>query len=439
MSIRPEVTFVIATYNRKDILLENLRRIGAVGGGEKAATRTQIIVVDNGSTDGTVETLRRLAGVTLIQTDRNYGSCAKAIGADQAEGDILIFLDDDAYPRPGLIERVRAHFDADDALGAASFLVHLPDGNQECSALPGVFTGCGVAFRTAAYRLVGGLDRTFFMQAEEYDLSFRLLSAGWKVETFSDLHVDHLKTAAARHTVRTTYYDICNNLRVIARYLPAPHRNIYRADWTQRYGWLAEREGHTAAFWRGVIAGRMRAALDRSTCRGQQLSATVTDNIFAWTFVRRRFERLAEQGVRRVILCDLGKNVYAFHRAARETGIDAVAIADDLFAAPGRTYRGTPIITVSAALNTSADAFVVSNTSWVHAERRYRELVNRSSRPVFNWFSGPDATTTPTQPGFIAERQSPRTSVEPTPATTTHTTATRAIPLSEEDVGAWAE
>jgi putative ABC transport system substrate-binding protein len=48
-------------------------------------------------------------------------------------------------------------------------------------ALPGVFVGCGVGLRAEAYAESGGLDRTFFMQAEEYDLSFRLAVAGWEV------------------------------------------------------------------------------------------------------------------------------------------------------------------------------------------------------------------------------------------------------------------
>ena len=50
-------------------------------------------------------------------------------------------------------------------------------------------------------REVGGLDRTFFMQAEEYDLSFRLLAAGGKVEIFGDLAVDHWKTPQARRSI----------------------------------------------------------------------------------------------------------------------------------------------------------------------------------------------------------------------------------------------
>ena len=54
--------------------------------------------------------------------------------------------------------------------------------HRECSAYPDVFIGCGTGFRRQALVEVGGLPEDFFMQAEEYDLSLRLLDAGWTVE-----------------------------------------------------------------------------------------------------------------------------------------------------------------------------------------------------------------------------------------------------------------
>ena len=152
-----------------------------------------------------------------------------------------------------------AHFEADPRLGAAGFTVHLPDGSQECSALPHVFVGCGVGLRASALQEVGGLDLSFFMQAEEYDLSWRLLQADWKVKIFEDLQVDHLKSPLARRSERTTFYDIRNNLRIIARYLPQPFADIYLEDWLQRYAWIAESAGHTDAFERGLAEGRRLA------------------------------------------------------------------------------------------------------------------------------------------------------------------------------------
>lgn len=390
MSRRPDVSVVLATHNRRDVVagtLDQLERCGL------PRRRLEVIAVDNASTDGTADMLGRRPGVTVRRLDRNLGSCAKALGVEQARGSIVLFLDDDSFPRSGSVERMLGHFEADAALAAVGFTVHLPDGSQECAALPHVFVGCGVGLRTRALHEVGGLDPTFFMQAEEYDLSFRLLQAGWKVEVLADLQVDHLKSPQARRSERTTFYDVCNNLRVIARYLPEPQATIYREDWLQRYGWFAEQMGHTEAFERGLSDGRRRGRAEREEYRRWRLSPGVLEQVFCWTAVEQRMQSLASQGVRRVVLVDLGKDVYAFKRGAEAAGLEILALAEDSLAAAGRTYRDIRLVTTAEALRLGADAFVVSNTSYVHAGRRWRNLAGRTSSPVHSWFGPPTQTT----------------------------------------------
>jgi len=107
---------------------------------------------------------------------------------------------------------------------------------------------------------------------------------------------------------------------------------------------------------------------------------------FRHEFVERHMGQLAADGVRRVVLADLGKNVLAFHRAAGQTGLCVAAIADDRFAAPNRRYRGTAVLPVAAALATRPDAVVVSNTSSVHAARTRQRLAGVFSGPTHCWF-----------------------------------------------------
>ncbi len=379
---RPEVSLVLATHNRRDVVMHTLARIARCGLDRDAF---EVIVVDNASTDGTPGAIAPLAdGVVRLRA--NAGSCAKAVGVDRAKGRYIVFLDDDSFPRIGSIPRMIEHFEQHDGLGAAGFLVHLPDGRQESSALPGVFVGCGVGFRADALQSVGGLDRSFFMQAEEYDLTFRLVGAGWRVRMFDDLHVEHLKTACARRSRRTTYYDVRNNLRVAARYLPAPAYRLYRADWLRRYAWLAERDGHQRAHHRGARAGLGRAAIERRAYRGRRLTPAAFERFFRWEYVCRRMADLADSGVRRIALADLGKNVLAYQRAAQENSIDVLAIGDDRFAGPARRYRGIPLVTVESALKLDVEAVVVANTSSVHGASTLERITRRTSVPVHHWF-----------------------------------------------------
>jgi GT2 family glycosyltransferase len=390
MNHRPQVSIVLATYNRRDVVLHTLEQLNGCG---LQPGEYEVIVVDNASTDGTADALRGRPGVSVHALDDNLGSCAKAFGVDAARGSIVLFLDDDSFPRSGCLERMLARFAEDAELAAAGFTVHLPDGSQECSALPHVFVGCGVGLRRRALNEVGGLDGTFFMQAEEYDLSFRLMQAGWKVEVCGDLQVDHLKSPQARRSERTTFQDVRNNLRVIARYLPGPYAEIYRQDWLQRYRWFAERAGHITAFERGQAAGRWLGRNERHAFRPRRLTANVLERVFCWSRIEQRMRHLATQGARRIVLLDLGKNVHAFWRGARAAGLEVLAIADDAVAAAGRSYRSVAVVTAQEATALGPHAYVVSNTSYVHADRRWREWISRTSKPVHNWFEPPGNAT----------------------------------------------
>jgi GT2 family glycosyltransferase len=190
------VSFVLSTHNRRKELHNTLASLYLCGLTKEAF---EIFVIDNASKDGTAEAIRRdFPQVIVLEQKKNRGSCAKNAALPLARGRYVVFLDDDSYPRYGSIGRMIRHFETDPDLGAAVFSVHLPDGSSECSAYPDVFIGCGTGFRRKALAEVGGLPEDFFMQAEEYDLSLRLLDAGWTLKRFDDLHVVHLKSSTAR-------------------------------------------------------------------------------------------------------------------------------------------------------------------------------------------------------------------------------------------------
>ncbi len=378
----PRVSFVLATHNRRAVVTRTLERLDHCGLDRRDY---EIVVVDNASDDGTPDGLGERVDL-LIRLRRNAGSCAKAYGVERAGAEYIVFLDDDSYPHPGSVVRMIEHFERDAGLGAAGFTVHLPDGRMEGGALPDVFVGCGVGFRAEALRRAGGVDRSFFMQAEEYDLAFRLVGAGWRVRVFDDLHVEHLKTRHARKSARTTYYDVRNNLRVVARHLPSPYYEAYRKDWLQRYRWLARVDGQNGAWARGVWAGRWWATFERWRFAARRLNAEALEFFFCWNRIRRHMENLVSDGVRTIVLADLGKNIFAYHRAAKDTGVKVLAIGDDRFCAASREYRGIPIVSLDEALEREADAVVVANSSAVHGTYTCDQVVRRVQCPVYHWF-----------------------------------------------------
>jgi glycosyltransferase involved in cell wall biosynthesis len=83
-------TIVIPTYNRRDLLQRTLATVLA------QEIPVQIIVVDDGSTDGTLETLKALAGKVKVLTQPNLGpGAARNRGIEAAEGEYIAFLDSD--------------------------------------------------------------------------------------------------------------------------------------------------------------------------------------------------------------------------------------------------------------------------------------------------------------------------------------------------------
>ena len=296
------------------------------------------------------------------------------------------FLDDDSFPRPGSMQRMVYRFRQDDQLGAAGFCVHLSDGRRECSAFPSVFIGCGVGFRRTVLEEVGGLDRTLFMAAEEYDLSFRLINGGWKVQTFEDLHVDHLKSPDARQSRRVAYYDTRNNLLVAARYLPDELESDIPERLEEALHVAGSARGKSGACLRGRLAANLRRHAERRRFAKLRLSDSAVEEIFRLNYVGRRMAELAAGGARKIVFADWGKNIYAFLRAANEHGLEVVGIADERFAASGRLYRGIPIYPLMRGMEQDHDAVVVANTSPVHALYTEKTISALTGRPVHRWF-----------------------------------------------------
>src|SRR5258706_1922519 len=172
---KPLISFVVSTFNRRDVLLKTIAEIDRCG---LKRDEFETIVVDNASTDGTSAALRQAYPmIHLLHQEFNAGPVSKNLAIRSARGRYVVFLDDDSYPAPGALHRMMKHFEAEPRLGAAIFTVTLPDGSRECSAHPNVFIGCGTGFRRTDLEQVGGLPTDFFMQAQEYDPSLRPLAA----------------------------------------------------------------------------------------------------------------------------------------------------------------------------------------------------------------------------------------------------------------------
>lgn len=375
----PLVSFVIATHNRSEVVIETLSEIRKCG---LRPEQYEIIVVDSASTDDTPERIARESDVQLLALQANLGSVAKAYGVDIARGHYIVFLDDDSFPRAGSIERMVQYFAEEPQLGAAGFRVELPDGREECCAWQDVPVGCGVGFRREALQQTGGLDRTFFMQAEEYDLTFRLTQLAWQVRVMPDLWVQHQKTPLARVSQRTTRLDVRNNLRVLARYLPDAPLPFYIEDCLQRYLWLAVRDGNPTIVEQSVAEANQLLSWERQRYRAWRMTPENFELQFGWQRIEHRCLEFAAMGVKKIALAGLGKNLYAFFRGAEIANLSVTGVIADGLAAENRFYRGIPVIN-QADLDPKTEMVIISDSSFVRA-RQLERILSQAGLSVVN-------------------------------------------------------
>jgi GT2 family glycosyltransferase len=181
------VTIVVMTRDRWPDLQGTLPRHEA-----------PVILVDNGSTDGTPDLVRRnFPDVEVVELGRNHGSVARNIGVGRSRTPYVAFADDDSWWAAGAVEQVADLFDAHPRLAvlAARMLVGEEEEPDPVCALmadspldraddlpgPSVlgFLACGAAVRREAYLAAGGFDDVIFFMGEEERLALDLASAGW--------------------------------------------------------------------------------------------------------------------------------------------------------------------------------------------------------------------------------------------------------------------
>jgi GT2 family glycosyltransferase len=205
VSLSSLVSLIILTRNRKDELVDTLAQCTALD------SCPPIIVVDDASTDGTVEEISsRFPDVKLIVADRNEGAAARNRGILAAETSLLAFTDDDSYFAPGSLERAVTYLDKfpDVAVIAARVLVGTSESlDPTCQAMadsplgrrrgePGPailgFVGCGFVARKEALLQIGGFDETLSgVGAEESLIALDLAAAGWRLIYAPDVIVHH--------------------------------------------------------------------------------------------------------------------------------------------------------------------------------------------------------------------------------------------------------
>jgi GT2 family glycosyltransferase len=177
---------------------------------------------------------------------------ARNAGAEQVEGELLFFLDDDAsLVDDDALARVAAQFDADPQLGALQLGVaprgggaysrdwvpRLRVGDRKRPSDVAVLWEGAVAVRRSVFDLVGGWPAEFRFVHEGVDLAWRILDAGFRVHYAGDitaLHPPPAPVAAGDRHAYSSYYGARNRVWLARRHLPLPVGAIFVATFAVR-------------------------------------------------------------------------------------------------------------------------------------------------------------------------------------------------------------
>jgi len=224
-----KLSVVIVNYNVRPYLVQCLQSVRRALDGIKG----EVFVVDNDSSDDSVEVLRRdFPWVHLIANTENMGFArANNIAIRQSQGAYVLLLNPDTVVGADTFRSVLAFMDAHPEAGGAGVMMHNEDGTlapESRRALPTpwvsclkmlgfskryymshlpwdaparieVISGAFCMLRRQALDRIGLLDEDFFMYGEDIDLSYRLLEDGWQ-NWYLPCPIIHYKGRSTRKT-----------------------------------------------------------------------------------------------------------------------------------------------------------------------------------------------------------------------------------------------
>ncbi len=194
----PLVSIIIINYNGKSYLekcLESIKKI--------KYDNLEIIVVDNNSTDGTMEFLvQNYPSIITLKLDKNYGFAKpNNMAAKIAKGDFLLFLNNDTEVTPNFLTELVQVLVGNDQIGICQSLLLKPNGEIDSSGdfidtIGVVYNskkpidkireissarGASMIIRKKLFLDLGGFDEQFFVSFEDVDLGWRTWIKGYKV------------------------------------------------------------------------------------------------------------------------------------------------------------------------------------------------------------------------------------------------------------------
>lgn len=260
-----DATVVIVTKDRKDELRQ------AVESALSQEGRIEVLVIDDGSSDGTAEMIREeYPAVRLERVDRSRGYIVhRNRAAELARAPVIVSIDDDAafssletirvtladldHPRVGAVSIPSMDVNKPGAPWYGTRYGMVPPDRDGVWVVP-AYRGTAYAVRRELFRELGGYQESFFHQGEERDFCLRLLNAGF-VTRFGSASPIHHYESPKRDQSRVITYGSRNNMLFAWYNVPMPYLLVHLPVTTAKSLFCHMKKGYTRASVRGLLRG----------------------------------------------------------------------------------------------------------------------------------------------------------------------------------------
>jgi len=194
---KPLLSVVIPVKNMKNLITKTLYALEK----QQPGINMEIIVIDDGSTDGTAEYINqlKLSDVKVISQPNKGPAAARNRGIQEAKADIIAFLDADVIPHSDWAKLILEKFESDPSIAGVEGCTICPDfddidpyshfmRNME----GGNYPTCNIAYSKAWLERVDGFDERYRLPwREDSDLAFSIIGAGGEIRFVKDAVVEH--------------------------------------------------------------------------------------------------------------------------------------------------------------------------------------------------------------------------------------------------------
>ncbi len=244
----PRASVIIVNWNGGPLVMEAVRSVLS----QTIASQLKVIVVDNGSTDGSPEELDREFGTSihLVRLAVNFGFAGgNNHGFACAEGEYVLLLNNDAVAEPAWAESLIKAAESDEDIGMCTSKIlcykdrtvidnagHLmfrdglnrsrghmrPDTGRYDRTEESLFaSGCAALYRLDAVRHWGGFDEDFFAYGDDADLGLKLRLSGYRCLYVPESVVYHHQSrSTSRHSLKKIYWVERNRIWVLIKFFP---------------------------------------------------------------------------------------------------------------------------------------------------------------------------------------------------------------------------